>query len=335
MRFYPLKFKAITQQRIWGGSQLKSLFHVHSTEKIGEYWVVSGHPNATSIVENGGLAGKNLNEVIAEFPSEYLGQSPQKRFPLLIKFLEADDDLSVQIHPNDEYALREEHDYGKTEAWYILQSKPNGNIIYGHSFQNRSQYIQAVENKTIKSFLQKQPISADDFIFVPSQTIHALLAGTTLIEIQQTSDVTYRVYDWDRHDADGKGRKLHIEQAADVMYYGEAEKTRERELNKSQRYTIASSQGVNHEHLVACAYFTIEKIKLSAAEYKLTLGNSGNPDILVVASGQGVLHWQEANGQHENITIISGEAILIPAIFSHYTLQAAGEQELVLLRTFY
>jgi mannose-6-phosphate isomerase len=332
MSFYPLKFTPIVQERIWGGSRLKSLFHVNTDKPIGEYWVLSGYPSAKSVISNGTYVGKTLNDMIAEYPEAYLGVSTQERFPLLIKFLEAEDDLSVQIHPNDEYALKHEGDYGKTEAWYILDSKPGGEIIYGDTFKSREQYLQAVEQKNIKPFLERLPVAADDFVHVPSQTMHALLAGTTLIEIQQTSDVTYRVYDWDRLDSSGKSRELHIEKAADVMLYGQAN-TIQDSLTDRSRYTIARTAVVLHEHLVSCPYFTIEKITLSSGSFASSLGKTGNPDILVVASGSGTLDWTDKNGEQVSLIIQNGDAILIPATITDYLITT--DQKLNVLKTFY
>jgi mannose-6-phosphate isomerase len=332
MTFYPLKFTPIVQERIWGGSRLKSLFHVETDKAIGEYWVLSGHPSAKSIISNGEFAGKSLNDMIAEHPEAYLGISKQDRFPLLIKFLEAEDDLSVQIHPNDEYGLKHEGDYGKTEAWYILDSKPGGEIIYGDTFTSKEQYLEAVEEHNIKPFLERLPVAADDFVHVPSQTMHALLAGTTLIEIQQTSDVTYRVYDWDRLDNNGKSRELHIEKAAEVMLYGQPNTVQDSQTDKN-RYAIATTANVLHEHMVTCPYFTIEKITLTSGSFSGHLGKSGNPDILVVASGKGTLNWTEASGVEVSLPIENGDAILIPATIADYTL--SSNEKLNVLKTFY
>jgi mannose-6-phosphate isomerase len=332
MSVYPLKFTPIPQERIWGGSRLKRLFHTETDKPIGEYWVLSGHPSATSIISNGDFAGKSLNDIIAEYPQAYLGSSMQERFPLLIKFLEAEDDLSVQIHPNDTYGLAHEGDYGKTEAWYILDSKPGGEIIYGDTFTSKAQYLQAVAEHQIKSFLKRLPVAADDFVHVPSQTMHALLAGTTLIEIQQTSDVTYRVYDWDRVDGSGKGRELHIDKAADVMLYGKAN-TEQISSTNAKRFTITATDHVKHEHLVTCPYFTIEKIALMNGSYDMNIGKAGNPDILVAAAGEGLLEWVDSNGVKTNLSFANGDTVLIPSTISHYTITAG--QKLNVLRTFY
>lgn len=333
MELYPLKFTPIIQERIWGGSRLKSLFQTESDKLIGEYWVLSGHPSAKSIISNGELAGRSLNDMIADYPDAYLGSSKQDRFPLLIKFLEAEDDLSVQIHPDDKYGLEHEGDYGKTEAWYILDSKPGGEIIYGDSFSSKEQYLQAVEEGVINSYLTRLPVAADDFVHVPSQTMHALLAGTTLIEIQQTSDVTYRVYDWDRLDSSGQGRELHVEKAADVMLYGQPNTVQDSQTDR-RRYTIAVTPNFLHEHLVTCPYFTIEKVELTGSGvFDYQLGRAGNPDILVVASGKGAINWLDSQGVQVSLPIKNGDTILMPATINRYSIET--DEKMNILKTFY
>lgn len=327
MKAYPVKFAAVIQERIWGGNKLKDCFHVKNPQPIGEYWVLSGHPNGPSVVTNGELAGKTINELTKEFPEAYLGRSPQERFPLLIKFLEAAADLSVQIHPTDSYANEVEGDYGKTEAWYILEREPNTEIIYGHHFENREQYLHSVHTGTVRDYLKRERIEQDQLIYVPAQTLHAILAGTILIEIQQTSDVTYRVYDWDRTDAAGKTRELHIDKAADVMKYGDAGSANGADL---QRRWLRQDDQIQHEHLVTCPYFTIEKMSIHEDEYALQLGRQGNPDVLVIASGEGILECEELE---QPLVLRKGDAVLIPGTGCHYSIRSSFG--IRLLRTYY
>jgi mannose-6-phosphate isomerase len=324
---YPVKFSPVAQERIWGGSKLKECFHVHCEPPIGEYWVLSGHPNGTSVVVNGELAGKTLTELIEEYPQAYLGHSPQKRFPLLIKFLEASDDLSVQIHPDDQYAQEKEGDYGKTEAWYILDCQEDTKINYGHSFTSRDEYLAAVKEKRVADFLCYQEIEKDQLVSVPSQTLHALLAGTILIEIQQTSDVTYRVYDWDRVDAEGNSRELHIDKAADVMTYDNIQSS---EGVDTKRRMLVETDTVQHEHFVTCPYFVIEKVTVKEESYRIQPGREGNPDILIVAEGEGVLHSGDG---FEPLKLRQGDTILIPSSIQEYEVRALNK--ITLLRTYY
>ncbi len=324
---YPVKFAPIAQERIWGGSKLKKWFDVNSDVPIGEYWVLSGHPNATSVVANGALAGKTLVQLTEEFPEFYLGDSPQDRFPLLIKFLEAADDLSVQVHPDDQYAQEKEGDFGKTEAWYILEHKPGVKIVYGHYFKNRDEYKLAIKEKRVREYLRYKEIEKDQLIFIPSRTLHALLAGTVLIEIQQTSDVTYRVYDWDRIDSQGRSRELHVEKAADVIAYGEPEVQKG---TGQARYTQVETGNVKHEHLVTCPYFVIEKVWIKGESYSMESGKKGNPDILVVAEGEGILDLGEGIAP---LSLQRGDTVLVPAVAEKYRIHT--KSGIKLLRTYY
>jgi mannose-6-phosphate isomerase len=331
---YPVKFAPIAMERIWGGSVLKSWFGEKSEAPIGEYWVLSGHPNGTSVVTNGPLAGKTLVELTEQYSEEFLGQSPQNRFPLLIKFLEASTDLSVQIHPDDEYAKRHEGDFGKTEAWYVLKCAEDGKVNYGHRFANREEYLQAVKEGRVRDYLEYLPIRPGQVVYVPSRTLHALLGGTMVIEVQQTSDVTYRVYDWDRVGKDGRPRELHVEKAADVMIYRESDdgeelrRQAEHVRKATERRVVAEADGWTHERLVECPYFTLEKVDLKQGTVPLQAGHPGNPDILICAGGKGRLRWPEGD-----LELRQGDTLLIPASLREYQLDS--ENGLTLLRTYY
>jgi len=319
---YPLKFRPIPQERIWGGHQLKAWFGLeHIEAPIGEYWILSGHPNATSTIINGPMSGKTLSDVVAKCPAEYLGRSPQPRFPLLIKYLEAADDLSVQVHPDDEYALKNEGDYGKTEAWYILGCRSNGQVVYGHHFPDKSSYQLAVAHGTVEDCLGYEGIQPGQVVFVPSRTLHALLAGTQVIEIQQTSDVTYRVYDWNRVDTDGKGRELHVEQAGNVLDYtqdgGQCESTLVSEV-------VWDKDGVLCERLVVCPYFTLERWVLQSGQHEVHRAKAGSPDILIGVSGMGYVIWGEGE-----VDLGRAETVLIPTTLDAYILTVPKSLEVL------
>lgn len=324
---YPVKFRPIAMERLWGGHELVEKFGDNFDQPIGEYWVLSGHPNGTSVVSNGALQGTSLVELTEKYPA-YLGQSPQQRFPLMIKFLEANSDLSVQIHPDDQYALAHEGDYGKTEAWYVLKAKQNGQVIYGHTFANQSQYLDAVAHGSVKSFLSYQPVQERDLVFVPAHTLHALLAGTQVIEVQQTSDVTYRVYDWDRVDQFGKPRELHVRKAGEVMQYGDVLAN-----EPSYAHSLSDGDGIDHRQLVSCPYFTMDVVNLTLTEYTLTQGKEGNPDIVIVAFGHGTLTYHLSDGTKDALTLAFGDTVLIPSTVSSYVLQT--DTELNLIRAYY
>ncbi|WAH38368.1 type I phosphomannose isomerase catalytic subunit [Alicyclobacillus dauci] len=320
----PVKFRPVPMERIWGGHKLKSTFGVTHEAPIGEYWVVSGHPNGMSVVCEGPLEGKTLNELTAAYPEAYLGTSHQSRFPLLIKFLEAEADLSVQIHPDDDYAQQYEGDFGKTEAWYILDAIEGGKVNYGHTFASREEYEKAVQNGAVKDYLRYRDIQKGDLVFVPARTLHALLAGTIVLEIQQTSDVTYRVYDWDRTDANGKPRQLHVDKAAQVLQYGAEDPV----VSPVQ---LQEDEHVQHSRLVECQYFTIESLRARKA-VSLSMGREGNPDVVIVAEGQGTLR-AKVDGDNVTMSLRPGDAVLIPADVAAYQIDPNGDMTLV--RTFY
>jgi len=334
-----LQFQPIPCQRVWGGHDLKQQFGLTNiVERVGEYWVLSGHPSQTSVVMHGPMMGQTLNDVIAAYPEAYLGVSPQPRFPLLIKFLEANQDLSVQIHPDNAYAQMNEGDFGKTEAWYVLSTKPKGTVVYGHTFPSREAYTAAVAGGQVRDYLSYRGIVPGDVVLVPSRTLHALLGGTMVIEVQQTSDLTYRVYDWDRLGDDGLPRQLHVEKAADVMKFGggaEAVDGESQESTGTAKYTALAEDALNRlsshrvERVVACAYFTMDSVSLEANTVRtMSLGHAMNPDILIVASGEVTY---EADGQVLNLR--AGDTLLIPSTCSRYTLQAV--RNALVLRTFY
>lgn len=326
MKPYPLKFVPIAQRRIWGGHKLKSMFNEKEDAPIGEYWVLSGHPSAQSVIANGDLAGKTLAEATRDYPEYYLGNSRQDRFPLLIKFLEAMDDLSVQVHPDDQYALTFEQDYGKTEAWYILEVKEDAKIVHGHSFQNRNEYRTALQEQRIPDYLRYQSIAKDQAVFVPSGTLHALLGGTILIEIQQTSDVTYRVFDWDRVDEKGQARELHTEKAGEVIHYDPANRSE----GDTERRTLQKTDTMQLEHLVSCTYFVIHKLAVSHDRVRMQLGRAGNPEILIVISGEGALSLLD---EIEPLPLRPGNTVLVPSSMTEYYLHADSGMEL--LRVYY
>lgn len=313
-------------KRIWGGDELKSWFHIDSEEPIGEYWVVSGHPNGESIVANGSLAGKTLHQLTEQFPASYLGHSPQPRFPLLVKFLEAHADLSVQIHPGDDYAKAHEGDFGKTEAWVVLDAAARAQVNLGHTFSSRAEYEAAVANGHIRQYLSYQDVEQGDVVYVPARTLHALLAGTKVLEVQQTSDVTYRVYDWDRVDASGNRRELHVEKAADVLEYGVAPP-------RANPVTVVVTDVLKLTRLISCPYFTIDSCDVRG-QATLHLGKAGNPDIVVIVAGEGTLTC-EVDGTKHMLPLVVGDALLIPSDVSTYTIETDPSDDLTAIRTFY
>ena len=212
----PMLLKPVFQEKIWGGSRLRSVFGFDiPNDKIGEDWAISAHPHGVSVVENGEYQGQKLDELWQNH-KELFGNPTEPVFPLLIKILDAEDELSVQVHPDDAYGMKHEGELGKTECWYIIDAEPGAEIIYGHHAKTREELAEMIQEGRWDDLLKKVPVKKGDFFYVPSGTIHAIGKGIMILETQQSSDTTYRVYDYDRKDANGNTRELHIQQSIDV-----------------------------------------------------------------------------------------------------------------------
>ncbi|MEX1523539.1 mannose-6-phosphate isomerase, class I [Enterococcus sp. C63] len=212
----PMFLKPVFQEKIWGGSRLRSVFGFDiPNDKIGEDWAISAHPHGVSVVENGEYQGQKLDELWQKH-KELFGNPTEPVFPLLIKILDAEDELSVQVHPDDAYGMKHEGELGKTECWYIIDAEPGAEIIYGHHAKTREELAEMIQEGRWDDLLKKVPVKKGDFFYVPSGTIHAIGKGIMILETQQSSDTTYRVYDYDRKDANGNTRELHIQQSIDV-----------------------------------------------------------------------------------------------------------------------
>jgi mannose-6-phosphate isomerase len=258
MKFYPLQFQPIFKDRIWGGTKLKTVLNKPITSSItGESWELSTVDGDVSVIANGEFAGKSLTAFIDAFPNEVLGTKVfkifGKQFPLLFKYLDAREDLSIQVHPNDQLASARHNSFGKTEMWYVLQADAGSSIIIGFKKDsNSAEYIENLNGKTLLSLLDTIPVEVGDVFFLETGTVHAIGAGLLIAEIQQTSDITYRLYDFDRVDADGNTRALHIDLALDAINYDkiDAKKSYQKHENTSNE-------------MVDCNYFTTNYIPLS------------------------------------------------------------------------
>ncbi|MCM3569365.1 mannose-6-phosphate isomerase, class I [Neobacillus mesonae] len=215
----PIFLKPVFQERIWGGQKLRTEFNYEiPNDKTGEAWVISAHPHGPSIITNGPLAGKTLADAWNE-NKELFHKKPdeQGEYPLLVKILDAADDLSVQVHPNDQFARELEGvPYGKTECWYVLSAEEGSELVLGHLANTKEELEQMVDQGEWDKLLRHVKVKAGDFVYVPSGTIHAIGKGIVILETQQSSDITYRVYDYDRTDAAGNKRQLHLERAKQV-----------------------------------------------------------------------------------------------------------------------
>lgn len=306
----PLILERRLDSRIWGGDQLGSwLGLADAPPKLAESWQVYEHNR----ICGGPFAGQTLAQVVAEYGAALVGTRSYERygaeFPLLAKFIDAADNLSVQVHPDDEYAHRVEAAsgfHGKTEAWYILQAAPGAEVIHGLSRPtDRETFAAAVADGSLLDLVRRVPVEAGDTIFVPAGTVHAINAGILLFEIQQKSDLTYRVYDYDRRDDRGQPRELHLEQALDVIDYGMPSQD-------------ASPQplGEGRTLLVECRYFAMERWELCAAREVETEPESF--ELLTVIDGRVDLVWAETLYQ-----LPSGASIVLPASLGAYCLQPA------------
>ncbi|ULT56690.1 mannose-6-phosphate isomerase, class I [Neobacillus drentensis] len=213
----PLFLKPVFKERIWGGTTLQQEYGYNiPSENTGECWAISAHPNGLSVIENGPYTGITLDILWREHP-ELFGNPKEQVFPLLTKILDANMDLSVQVHPDDAYArVNENGELGKTECWYIIDCKEDADMIFGHNAKTREELVDQITEGKWNELLRRVKIKPGDFFYVPSGTIHALCEGTLVLETQQSSDTTYRVYDYDRRDSAGNLRELHLERAIDV-----------------------------------------------------------------------------------------------------------------------
>jgi len=307
---YPVTFHPLPMVRPWGGQRLPRMFGVSAEGgPTGEVWVVSAHPHGESVVANGPFAGRRLAEVVADAPRAYLGEALQERFPLLVKFLDATENLSVQLHPGDSFARAHEGDFGKTEAWLILEAPVGGEVILGDTFPDRAHYEEAVRSGRLLDHLHRRPVSPGEIVLVPAGTLHAVLAGTTLLEVQEASDVTYRVFDWGR-----QGRELHLDKAAHVRFSGS-----EADLDHTPAPRPVFD-GEEARRALSCPYFSLAKIGLASGDHAAR--RSEAPSLVIVISGHGALWFGD-----EDIPLGPGRAVLVPAGLGKWGVRARGPLE--------
>jgi mannose-6-phosphate isomerase len=311
---YPLKFKPIIKDKIWGGSRLRQVLHKKcKTDKAGESWEISGFPGSISKVSNGFLAGNSLEELIEIYMGDLVGDSVFEEFgtlfPLLIKFIDANDVLSVQVHPGDELARKQFGSFGKTEMWYIVESEENAEIIVGFEQSVTPEiYLRHLQEKSLLSILHKEKARPGDVFFLPAGRIHAIGPGILLAEIQQTSDATLRIYDFDRLDDQGKPRELHTEKALEAMDF---------KLYPSYRneYTKTMNQA---NQLASCRYFTTNY---------LPVNNTINKEyhhldsFIIYMCIDGKVQISGKMAQPESLS--KGETLLIPAEMKNVQIEPA------------
>jgi len=308
IQIYPLQFQPILKERIWGGKKLKTVLGKPIESDItGESWELSTVEGDISIVANGELKGKSLTEIIDEAPDEILGTAVYKRFgkqfPLLFKYLDAREDLSIQVHPNDKLAKERHNSFGKTEMWYVMQADQDAHIIVGFKEKSNAQeYVENLKNKSLLSILDVVNVKAGDSFFIESGTVHAIGAGLVIAEIQQTSDITYRIYDFDRVDANGNTRELHVDQALDAINYDK--------VDTSKGYDKVVNESNN---IVDCPYFTTNFIPL---EGEKSVNKSGATFTVYMCVEGGF----ELDYKGEVFKYKKGDTVLIPAAIKDFVL---------------
>lgn len=298
------KFEPLLKQTIWGGNKIVAFKHIQSDmENVGESWEVSGVPGDESVVANGECKGKTLNEVLAEMKEKLVGEENYKRFgdrfPLLIKFIDARQDLSIQVHPDDETAHRQGKAMGKTEMWYVMDSDEDASLKVGLKKKiTPEEYARMVEDDTICDALGNYKVKSGDCFFIPAGRIHAICSGSFIAEIQQTSDVTYRIYDYKRKDKNGNYRELHTKEAAEAIDYTVLDDYR-------TEYTPVKNEATQ---LVSCPLFTTAVYDLTEP---MTLDYSELDSfvILIALKGEGSILMPSG----ETYSFREGESILLPA----------------------
>jgi len=308
LKSYPLQFNPILKERIWGGEKLKTILNKPIVSKItGESWELSTVEGDVSIVSNGVLKGKSLMELIDEMPNEILGTKVYERFgkqfPLLFKYLDAREDLSIQVHPNDKLAKDRHNSFGKTEMWYVMQADANARIIVGFKEDSgKEEYLKHLEDKTLVSILDDVKAKAGDVFFLETGTVHAIGAGLVVAEIQQTSDITYRLYDFDRKDAQGNTRELHVDLALDAINYNKVDTQKKYDTKANISNTV-----------VDCPYFTTNFIPL---EDKVEVTKSGETfTVYMCIEGSFEIEFEGFRQSY-----IKGDTVLVPAEINAFIL---------------
>lgn len=314
-----IKFEPILKDKIWGGKKLMNLLNKKSERNdVGESWEISDVEGATSIVSNGTLKGKGLQQLISEYKKELVGDKVYnhfgEKFPLLIKFIDAKEALSIQLHPHDELAKKRHNSFGKTEMWYVMQADEKANLIVGFEKDiTKEEYIHHLENKSLTDILNIDEVSSGDVYFIPTGRVHAIGAGVLLAEIQQTSDVTYRVYDWDRQDSEGNYRDLHTDEALDAIDY-KAESSYRTQYQKELNSSV---------EIVSCPYFTTNILPIFGT---ININHSDKDSFVIYMCVKGEVSFSY-NNQLEELKM--GETLFVPASINHFKISSESTSELL------
>lgn len=317
MKLYPLKFEPITQYRIWGGNRLNAAVASElRIEKLGEIWSISGVDGNISKIENGELKGRNLKEIISEYKERLVGKKVWEKFgtdfPVLIKFIDAADRLSVQVHPDDRQAKELHNSFGKSEMWYIMDADPDSELIIGFKEGvGKEDYKKHLEGETLEEILNRIKIQKGDAVYIPAGRVHAIGAGVVLAEIQQTSDVTYRIYDYNRIDKNGQKRELHTDLALSAIDF---EPINEIKTN----YKKVENQ---FSPLIESVYF---ETKIFSGNKEISIRDNDQMRIYICTSGSA-----EFISDGNSTVLNPYQSLLLPAEISDYQIRPTAEVSLL------
>ena len=322
----PFLLSPACKQTIWGGNLLKTEYNKHADfDNIAESWECSTHPDGISTVASGAFCGQKLSQVLQVHP-EYVGSHPHTvcELPILIKFIDAERNLSIQVHPDDDYALKHENSLGKTEMWYIVKATPGAQLIYGFNNDVNKEIISAaLANDSIMKYLRKISVNAGDTFFIEAGTVHGIGAGNLLVEVQENSNITYRMYDYNRVDDSGKKRELHLNKALSVASFKSSNNPRQ------PMHIIKYSQGCAREFLHRCQYFQVEKVMINTKGMGKGIkfaADSLSFLALICTNGYGRMCLTDGSV----IPINQGNTVFFPA--NSQTVDVYGEMEMLLIR---
>ncbi len=309
---YPLEFEPILKENLWGGNQLKQQLNKKATsDKTGESWEISAVENSISIVSSGEYIGNSLQELIQKFPEQVLGTKVLAQsglnFPLLFKFIDANQDLSIQVHPNDEVALKRHNTLGKTEMWYIMNAEPDAKITIGFKqVESPASYVEHLEKNNLFEILNQDQVHPGDVYYLKTGTVHSIGKGILLAEIQQTSDITYRIYDFDRVDDLGNPRQLHINEALDVIDYNPAK----------AKIKYNTTENTSNE-IVQAKYFTTNFIQLNGKMEFETHKDSFR--VYMCVANSFVITYKMVEYHYKK-----GDTVLIPAAMCNFSMEGTA-----------
>tara|TARA_R110002073_G_scaffold72537_1_gene177744 strand:- start:785574 stop:786587 length:1014 start_codon:yes stop_codon:yes gene_type:complete len=316
---YPIKFHPILKDKIWGGQKLMDLLNKKSDRKdIGESWEVSDIKGSMSVVSNGKLKGHTLQDLMVIYRGGFLGEKVFKKFsynfPLLLKYIDAKEALSIQLHPHDDLAKERHNSFGKTEMWYVMQADEGANLIVGFKKDtDKETYLEHLKQKSLLDILNVDPVKKGDVYFIPTGRVHAIGAGVMLAEIQQTSDITYRVYDWDRQDEFGNYRDLHTDDALEAIDY-----------SSEKNYKTPYKKKTNSKSVVVdCKYFTTNILPVKGS---VSINHSDKDSFVIYMCVHGSVNFKCGN---EITTVETGETVVIPAMLKEFSIQSKNKSELL------